>query len=54
MPPSFMKGVAYVFHWNVFSIDIYISAANLIVICLMIVIFILALVLPFPRGETAR
>jgi hypothetical protein len=54
MPPSFMNGPAYVFHWQVFSIDIYISAANLIVICLMILVFILALVVPFPRGGTAR
>ncbi len=54
MPPSFMNGPAYVFHWNVFSIDIYISAANLMVICLMILVFIAALVLPFPRGRAAR
>ena len=54
MPPSFMNAPAYVFHWNVFSVDIYISAANLIVIGLMVVVFVLALVLPFPKGENAR
>jgi hypothetical protein len=51
MPPGFMNAPAYVFHWNIFSVDIYISAANLIVIGLMVLIFILALTLPFPQGR---
>jgi type IV secretory pathway component VirB8 len=54
MTPSFVNAPAYVFHWNVFSIDIYISAANLFVICLMILVFALALLLPHPRGATSR
>ena len=48
MPPGFMNAPAYVFHWHIFSVDIYITAANLIVIGLMILVFVLALVLPFP------
>jgi hypothetical protein len=48
MPPGFMNAPAHVFHWNIFSVDIYITAANLIVIGLMLLIFVLALVLPFP------
>jgi hypothetical protein len=53
MPPGFMNAPAYVFHWNIFSVDIYITAANLIVIGLMILVFVLALVLPFPGGRKA-
>lgn len=34
-------------HWGVIQI----SVANLVVIGIMIVLFILALVLPFPRGR---
>jgi hypothetical protein len=54
MTPSFMNAPAYVFHWHIFSVDIYISVANLLVIGLMILVFVLALVLPLPRGEKAR
>jgi len=53
-----MQGPAYFFHWHLGSIggapiDIYISAANLTVIVLMVVVFALAVLLPFP-GRSAR
>lgn len=54
MTPNFMNAMAYVFHWNVFTVDIYISAANLIVIGLMLVVFALALVLPHPAAGRLR
>lgn len=40
----------YFIHWGVIQI----SAANLIVICLMIVVFALALIVPFPRERDRR
>jgi hypothetical protein len=45
MPPGFMNASTHYFHWGF----IYITVANLIVILLMILVFILAVVLPFPR-----
>ena len=42
-----LNGTGYYIHWRFFQI----SLANLIVIVLMIVVFILALLLPFPRGR---
>jgi hypothetical protein len=36
----------YYIHWGVIRI----SAANLIVIVLMVVVFVAAVVLPFPKG----
>jgi hypothetical protein len=42
-----LNGTGYYIHWGFFQI----SLANLIVISLMIVVFILALLLPFPRGR---
>jgi large-conductance mechanosensitive channel len=42
-----LGGHAYFLHWGVVQI----SLANFIVIALMIVIFVLALVLPFPHGR---
>jgi hypothetical protein len=51
MTPDFMNAPAYFFHWNIFSVDIYISAANLLIIALMILVFVLALLLPFPGGR---
>ena len=42
-----LNGTGYYIHWGFFQI----SLANLIVIVLMIVVFILALLLPFPRGR---
>jgi hypothetical protein len=42
-----LNGTGYYIHWGFFQI----SLANLIVIVLMVVVFILALLLPFPRGR---
>jgi hypothetical protein len=42
-----LNGTGYYIHWGFFQI----SLANLIVIILMIVVFVLALVLPFPGGR---
>jgi hypothetical protein len=42
-----LNGTGYFIHWGFFQI----SLANLIVIILMIVVFILALLLPFPGGR---
>jgi len=47
MPPGFINGPAHYFHAGF----ILISAANLIVILLMILVFALAVLLPFP-GKT--
>jgi hypothetical protein len=44
MPPDFINGTAHYFQAGF----ILISAANLIVILLMIVVFALAILLPFP------
>jgi hypothetical protein len=40
-----LNGKGYYIHWGFFQI----SLANLIVIILMIVVFVLALLLPFPK-----
>lgn len=37
-------------HWGVIQI----SVANFVVICVMIVVFVLALLLPFPKGRGRR
>jgi hypothetical protein len=42
-----LNGTGYYIHWGFFQI----SLANLIVILLMILVFILALLLPFPGGR---
>lgn len=42
-----LDGHAYFLHWGVIQI----SLANLIVIALMVAIFVLALILPFPHGR---
>jgi large-conductance mechanosensitive channel len=42
-----LDGHAYFLHWGVVQI----SLANFIVIALMVAIFVLALVLPFPHGR---
>ncbi len=48
MPPSFMNAPAHYFHAGF----ILISTANLVVIALMVLVFVLAVVVPFPRrGE---
>jgi hypothetical protein len=43
-----LNGTGYYIHWGFFQI----SLANLIVIILMIVVFVLALLLPFPGGRS--
>jgi hypothetical protein len=50
MPPSFMNAPAHYFHAGF----ILISTANLIVILLMLVVFILAVLLPYPAGRRVR
>jgi hypothetical protein len=42
-----LGGHAYFLHWGVVQI----SLANFLVIVLMVVVFVLALLLPFPRGR---
>jgi hypothetical protein len=42
-----LNGTGYYIHWGFFQI----SLANFVVIILMIVVFILALLVPFPRGK---
>lgn len=42
-----LGGHAYFLHWGVVQI----SLANLLVILLMVVIFVVALVLPFPQAD---
>ena len=42
-----LNGTGYYIHWGFFQI----SLANLIVIILMIVVFVLALLLPFPGAR---
>jgi hypothetical protein len=46
-PPVNLNHPGHYLHWGVIQI----SAANLIVIVLMIVIFVAALLLPFPSGR---
>ena len=45
-----LNGAGYYIHWGFVQI----SLANLIVIALMIVVFVLAVVLPFPGGRRHR
>ena len=47
MTPGFMNAPAHYFHAGF----ILISAANLIIIVLMFLVFVLALVLPFPARK---
>jgi hypothetical protein len=42
-----LNGRPYYIHWGVIQI----SAANLLVIGLMVVVFVLAILLPFPKGR---
>jgi len=42
-----LSGHPYYIHWGVIQI----SAANLLVIGLMLLVFLLAILLPFPRGR---
>lgn len=50
MTPGFMNATAHYFHAGF----ILISVANLLVILLMVLVFILAVVLPFPGGRSAE
>ncbi|MGW7448423.1 hypothetical protein [Kitasatospora sp. NPDC054795] len=45
--PIDLDGTGHYIHWGVVQI----SVANLVVIALMILVFVLALLLPFPRGR---
>ncbi|MCF8564261.1 hypothetical protein LLE49_05830 [Alicyclobacillus tolerans] len=45
LQPPIHAGWAWSFHW------LNLSAADLIVVVLMVVVFILALVIPFPEGR---
>lgn len=45
--PINLNGPGHYLHWGVVQI----SVANLIVILTMIVVFVLALILPFPKGR---
>lgn len=45
-----LSGRAYFLHWGVVQI----SLANFVIIVLMLVIFALALVLPFPGGKAVK
>jgi hypothetical protein len=42
-----LNGPGHYLHWGVIQL----SVANLVVIGVMVVVFILALVLPFPKGR---
>jgi hypothetical protein len=44
-----LGGHAYFLHWGVIQL----SLANLVVIVLMLVVFALAVIVPFPRGHDA-
>ncbi len=48
MPPGFMNAPAHYFHAGF----ILISTANLLVIILMVIVFALAVLLPFPKGRS--
>jgi hypothetical protein len=45
-----LSGRAHFLHWGVVQI----SLANFVIIVLMLVIFVLALVLPFPGGKAVK
>ncbi|MDH6121363.1 hypothetical protein [Kitasatospora sp. GAS204B] len=45
--PIDLNGTGHYVHWGVVQI----SVANLVVIALMVLVFVLALLLPFPRGR---
>jgi hypothetical protein len=45
-----LNGPAHYVHWHFFQM----SVANVVVILLMIVVFILAIVIPFPKREVEK
>lgn len=54
MTPGFMNADARFFDLDLHYFTLHISAANLIVILLMVLVFALAIVLPFPGGKGAH
>ncbi|MFB6941415.1 MULTISPECIES: hypothetical protein [unclassified Streptomyces] len=48
--PLDLGGTGYYIHWGVLQI----SGANLAVVALMLIVFALALLLPFPRSRRQR
>ncbi|WP_035805736.1 hypothetical protein [Kitasatospora mediocidica] len=48
--PIDLDGTGRYVHWGVVQI----SVANLVVIALMVLVFVLAVLLPFPRGRKRR
>ncbi|MGY6018349.1 hypothetical protein [Streptomyces spinosirectus] len=48
--PIDLNGTGHYVHWGVVQL----SVANLVVIGLMLVVFVAALLLPFPRGRGRR
>jgi hypothetical protein len=49
-PPVNLNHPGHYVHWGVIQI----SVANLVVIIVMVVIFVAALLLPFPKGRGSR
>jgi hypothetical protein len=49
-PTGILSGPAHYLHWGVIQI----SMTNFLVIVAMIVVFVLALIVPFPSGDTKR
>ena len=45
--PVYLNGPGHYLNWGVFQL----SVANLVVIGIMVVLFVLALILPFPKGR---
>ena len=48
--PVDLGGQGYYLHWGVLQISI----ANLVIIALMVIVFVLALLVPFPHGRERR
>lgn len=48
--PIDLNGTGHYVHWGVIQV----SVANLVVVGVMLVVFVAALLLPFPRGRNRR
>jgi hypothetical protein len=48
--PVDLNGPGHYLHWGVIQL----SVANLVVVGVMLLVFVLALVLPFPRGRRRK
>ena len=48
--PIDLNGTGHYVHWGVVQV----SVANLVVVAVMLVVFVTALLLPFPRGRGRR